>query len=300
MQDLSAIRAFHALCQYKSLTSAAKALAQPKSTLSRRVSQLETDLEQTLVTRQGNKLLLTKAGEIFSVYAEQLLDVAEQGKEAIHKLNNQVCGELTLVVHPSLIRGWMSKILDNFMQEHCHVKIKLHSQFQLDNHLLEPDLIIWVGQMSPTGYRRERLGKWSYAIYASPHYLHTHGPLQHPRELIHHPWIDFTTFHQEVFELHHKELGYYTLPTMESRLQSDNLTMQADAIAKGCSIGLLPIWSARCFERAHPNHLSMCLHGWKSSPIDVYSFYPMGRPPLRLRLLIDAIRKAIPTEWQQD
>ncbi|MCG3730156.1 LysR family transcriptional regulator [Vibrio cincinnatiensis] len=300
MQDLSAIRAFYALCQYKSLTAAAKALAQPKSTLSRRISQLETDLEQTLVTRQGNKLSLTKAGEIFSAYAEQLLTVAEKGQEAIHELNNQVSGELTLVVHPCLIRGWMSKILDTFMQEHQHIKIKLHSQFQLGEYLLDPDLIVWVGPISPAGYHRELLGQWSHTVYASPDYLQTHKPLQHPQELVDHPWIDFITFRQEAFELHHNEQGTYTLPVMESRLQSDNLAMQADAIAKGRGIGLLPTWIANGFERSHPKSLVACLHGWTSSPVEVQGFYPIGRHPLRLRLLIDAMRKAIPAEWQQN
>lgn len=82
MQDLSAVRAFHALCQHKSLTAAAKSLGQPKSTLSRRLSQLEEDLGQALVAKQGNRLTLTKAGEVFSVYSEQLLDLAGRGKRS--------------------------------------------------------------------------------------------------------------------------------------------------------------------------------------------------------------------------
>ena len=73
MHDFSAIKAFHALCQYKSLTAAAKALEQPKSTLSRRLASLENDLGQALIARQGNRLTLTKAGQVFAVYTEQLL-----------------------------------------------------------------------------------------------------------------------------------------------------------------------------------------------------------------------------------
>ena len=71
MQDLSAVRAFYALCQHKSLTAAAKSLEQPKSTLSRRLAQLEEDLGQALVARQGNRLSVTKAGEVFAAYSEQ-------------------------------------------------------------------------------------------------------------------------------------------------------------------------------------------------------------------------------------
>ncbi len=89
MQDLSAVKAFHALCQHKSLTAAAKALEQPKSTLSRRLSQLEEDLGQCLLMRQGNRLTLTKAGEVFAIYSEQLLELANKSQEALQALNNQ-------------------------------------------------------------------------------------------------------------------------------------------------------------------------------------------------------------------
>lgn len=74
----------------------------------------------------------------------------------------------------------------------------------------------------------------------------------HPRELIHHPWIDFIACRRAELELHHPEFGSYSLPALESRLQSDNLAMQADAIAKGRGIGLLPTWFANGFETAHP------------------------------------------------
>lgn len=298
MQDLNAVRAFYALCQHKSLTAAAKALEQPKSTLSRRLAQLEEDLGQALVVRQGNRLSLTKAGELFSSYSEQLIELANRSQEALHELNTQVNGEITLVVHPTLARGWMSKILDDFMQEHRHIKIKLHSQFQLGEHLLAPDLILWVGKISPTGYRSELLGHWHHAVYASPDYIKQHGHLQHPKTLVLHPWIDFITFNQENIELHHNDQGCYVLPTMESRLQSDNFAMQADAIAKGRGIGLLPTWVAKGFERAHPGSLMMCLAEWYTAPTEISCFHPIGRHPLRLRLLIDAMRKAIPAEWQ--
>ncbi|KQB07186.1 LysR family transcriptional regulator [Vibrio metoecus] len=298
MQDLSAVKAFYALCQHKSLTAAAKALEQPKSTLSRRLAQLEEDLGQSLLMRQGNRLTLTKAGEVFAVYSEQLLELANKSQEALQELNNQVTGELTLVVHPNLIRGWLSQVLDEFMQQHSTLKIRLLSQFQHSDEVFEPDLIIWIEHAAPMGYRKERLGYWRYATYASPKYLAHRDKPTHPRELIHHPWIDFIACRRAELELHHPEFGSYSLPALESRLQSDNLAMQADAIAKGRGIGLLPTWFANGFETAHPGSLIPCVNGWQSQPTEINCFYPLGRHPLRLRLFIDALRQARPDEWQ--
>ncbi|QIL85164.1 LysR family transcriptional regulator [Vibrio sp. HDW18] len=298
MQDLNAVRAFYALCQHKSLTATAKFLDLPKSTLSRRLSQLEEDLGQSLLMRQGNRLTLTKAGEVFAIYSEQLLELAHKSQEALQELNNQVSGELTLVVHPNLIRGWLSQVLDEFMRQHATLKIRLLSQFQYRDQAFEPDLIIWIDHAVPSNYRKERLGYWRYAAYTSPQYLAQRDKPRHPRDLIQHPWIDFIAYRQTELELHHPQLGSYALPALETRLQSDNLAMQADAIAKGRGIGLLPTWFARGFEKAHPGSLINCVDGWQSPPTEINCFYPLGRHPLRLRLFIDALRQAIPDEWQ--
>lgn len=298
MQDLSAVRAFHALCQHKSLTGAAKALNQPKSTLSRRLTQLEEDLGQALVTRQGNRLALTKAGEVFAAYSEQLIDLANKSQQALHELNNEVSGEMTLVVHPNLTRGWMSRVLDEFMSQHPQLRVRLYSQFQHDEQLLEPDLIIWIGDIDPAGYRRERLGEWRCAVYASPDYLTQHRQPDHPRDLTKHAWIDLVAQRQEALTLTHPQQGEYVLPAKESRLQCDNLYMQIDTIAKGRGIGLLPNWVAQGYEKHHPGSISLCLPEWSASPSNINCYYPTGRHPLRLRLFIDALRAARPDEWK--
>src|SRR5690606_26042354 len=109
---------------------------------------------------------------------------------------------------------------------------------------------------------------------------------------------DFIAFRQEALTLHHTEHGRYVMPALESRLQSDNLAMQADAIAKGRGIGLLPTWVAKGFEKNHPSSLEPCLEEWYSEPASIHCFYPIGRHPLRLRLFIDALRAACPDEWK--
>lgn len=62
--------------------------------------------------------------------------------------------------------------------------------------------------------------------------------------------------------------------------------MQADAIAKGRGIGLLPTWFANGFETAHPGSLIPCVNGWQSQPTEINCFYPLGRHPLRCAYLL--------------
>ncbi|MDW2030246.1 LysR family transcriptional regulator, partial [Vibrio sp. 399] len=124
MHDLASIRAFDALNQHKSLTAAAKALNQPKSTVSRRLAQLEADFGQALTTRQGNRLILTRAGEIFADYSRQILELSEESYEALQGLNNQVSGSLHIVCHAALVRSWLGDVLNEFLAENPDVRVQ--------------------------------------------------------------------------------------------------------------------------------------------------------------------------------
>ncbi|SJL84950.1 LysR family transcriptional regulator [Vibrio palustris] len=300
MHDLAAIRAFNALCQYKSLTSAAKHLDQPKSTLSRRLSQLEEDLGQALLARDGNRLTLTKAGEIYASYAERILLLAEQSEEALQELDQHISGTLTIAVDQNLMRGWISGVIEAFLQAHPNIHLRVISQYTQYDNTPSPDLIICVGQFAVDSYHSTTIGHWRYALYTSPDYFMSHQEVTHPSQLSEHDWIDFMSLNQGGLTLTHADYGTYRLPSFASRLQSDHLPMQADTISKGCGIGLLPTPFAQGLMRSHPEKITPCLVGWHTDPIPINYLYPLGRQPLRLRLFIDMMRAQLPDHWRHD
>lgn len=297
MQCLASLRAFDALCQYESLTAAAEALNQPKSTVSRRLSQLEEDVGQSLVARNGNKLTLTQAGELFAIYCKQVLDVAQKSQEAMQALNNEISGQITVVVHPNLLRSWFAKILDQFLNTHPGVRVKLIAQHipPIDSSV---DLLIWVGESPENNFRREAMGYWKYGLYASPDYLKRYGELSHPRELVSHRWVDLIATRREGLTLYHPKEGSFTLPAADSRLESDSIVMQADAIRNGQGIGILPQWFATRFEMSHPGSASPCLPEWQTQATEIACYYTTGRPALRVRTLLDMLRANCPEEWK--
>ncbi|UUM30298.1 LysR family transcriptional regulator [Vibrio japonicus] len=296
MHDLASIRAFDALNQHKSLTAAAKALNQPKSTLSRRLAQLEEDFGQALTTRQGNRLVLTRAGEIFAHYSRQILELSEESYDALQGLNNQVSGTLNIVCHAALVRSWLGGVLNQFLTENPNVSIRLTSDFSEDHH--DPDLFIWLGERDGLDWRKETLGHFRYTPFASPDYLQKTGPINHPNELSRHPWIDFGSVRENGLTLAHPQQGEYHLEPLTSRLYSDNIAMQIDSIANGHGIGLIPTWTANGYERHHPGRIQACLEGWLSEPVAINCYIPAGRPPLRLSVLIDNIHSSVPSDWK--
>jgi len=295
MHDLASIRAFDALNQHKSLTAAAKALNQPKSTLSRRLAQLEEDFGQALTTRQGNRLVLTRAGEIFAHYSRQILELSEESYDALQGLNNQVSGSLNIVCHAALVRSWLGDVLNHFLADNPQVSVRLTSDFSDQHH--DPDLFIWLGEHGELDWRKQTLGHFSYTPFAAPSYLGKHGAFKHPRDLLTHPWIDFGSVRENGLQLTHPQHGSYYLEPMTSRLYSDNIAMQIDSIANGHGVGLLPTWTAQGYEKHHPGRITACLEGWLSEPIAINCYTPAGRPPLRLSALLESIQRSVPKLW---
>jgi len=100
MLDLIEIKIFCAVVDRGGLTAAADTLGMPKSTMSRRLTQLEQRVGQPLLRRQSNRLQLTEAGRLFESYARQMLRLSQQGLQVIEDLREEVSGELQVRCHP--------------------------------------------------------------------------------------------------------------------------------------------------------------------------------------------------------
>ncbi len=295
MHDLTSMRAFDALQEHKSLTAAAKALNQPKSTLSRRLAQLEADIGQALTVREGNRLALTKAGQVFAHYSKQMLELADESYEAIQGLNNKVSGQLTVVCHPALMRGWLSHLLNDFLQDNPKIKVRLSSEYIPGEN--EPDLFFWVGEYPGIEWRKYTLGYWRYGVYASPSYLESAQAIKQPDDLKLHPWIDFGSVRKAGLSIRNQHQKVYFLDPMESRLECDNLALQIDAVANGNGIGLLPESIAKGYSKHHPDRIVDCLPGWRTDTTEINYYVQRGLVPRRLLALLDKVESNVPESW---
>jgi DNA-binding transcriptional LysR family regulator len=82
--DLGDLHIFRAVVQAGGITRAAEKLNRVQSNVTTRVRQLESDLGVELFIRNGKKLHLSPAGNLLLDYADRLLDLAEEAREAVH------------------------------------------------------------------------------------------------------------------------------------------------------------------------------------------------------------------------
>lgn len=285
--------------QSHSLTESSRALNQPKSTLSRRLSQLESVLGQPLFRRESNKVIPTDAGHLFFRYAQEILLLADSGHSALDKLRQEVSGSLLVRCHDTLLRSWFGPLVLQFMKEHPGLDITMQNQTQIPGPELTDGICLWLGNEPETGLNCERIGSLRQSIYASPHYLEQQGSPSTPEELAAHEWVGLSDDTKFEIELRHHQRGKFQPALTNCRLKVDRLLIQVDAILNGGGLGLIPDWNAAARLKHHPGCLTRCLPEWQGPTLGIYLLFPHGALPKRAHVFINYLRQSLPSEWYE-
>ncbi|MBT1688488.1 LysR family transcriptional regulator [Dawidia soli] len=122
--ELRQLKYFIKAKELLNFTDAAKALNISQSTLSQQIKQLEEELDILLFNRIGKRIILTEAGEMFSEYALQSINKANQGLLLLKDLNNLNTGKITIGVIYSM-RIPFAKALIQFARRYPNIKIQV-------------------------------------------------------------------------------------------------------------------------------------------------------------------------------
>src|SRR6185295_15370163 len=121
--DLNEIAVFTRVVQAGSFTAAAKALGMPKSTVSRKVSDLEARLNARLLQRTTRKLSLTDAGRTYFDYGLRIVHEIEAAESAVGSLQDTPRGLLRITTLPNT--AWLDEIVADFMKRYPDVQLEI-------------------------------------------------------------------------------------------------------------------------------------------------------------------------------
>lgn len=82
--DLAVLDIFRTVARERSVTRAAQRLDRAQSNVTTRIKQLEEDLGVALFLREGKRMVLTDEGIRFLDYADRLLSLAGEARQAMH------------------------------------------------------------------------------------------------------------------------------------------------------------------------------------------------------------------------
>ncbi|MGO1499967.1 MAG: LysR family transcriptional regulator [Marinobacter sp.] len=298
MYDLKELEVFVSVIKTGSLTASTRELNLPKSTLSRKIRNLEEVVGQPLLRRESRRVIPNEAGRMFYRYCTEILDLAFQGREALDELKEEVSGKLVLCCHESLVRGWFSQVVESFMARYEGLSISVQTQRDIPETMSD-GVCVWVGSPGDTVLRQKPLGHLSQGVYASPEYFARYGHPKAPGDLKSHVWVDMLGTDSAGLTLQHPCEGAYPLSPPKHAFTVDQFSVQGDAIADGRGLGLMPHWLVERRLSAHPGTLEPCLPDWQGPVLPVSLLYPHGALPRRVRAFINHVTGAVPTNWQE-
>lgn len=127
MQDLNDFAWFVKVVDHGGFAAAGRALDQPKSTLSRRISQLEERLGVRLIQRTTRQFSVTEVGNTFYQHCKAMLVEAEAAQEAVAALQAEPRGIVRITCPVTLLHVHVGPMLARFMVRYPGVNIQLEA-----------------------------------------------------------------------------------------------------------------------------------------------------------------------------
>lgn len=138
--DLSDLRIFRTVVEEGGVTKAAARLHRVQSNITTRVRQLEDDLGVPLFLRHGKKMHLAPAGHVLLDYAERLLALADEARDAVQDPSPRGVFRLGAMESTAAVR--LPAPLAEYHRRHPDVRLELRTgnPEQLSKAILAGDL----------------------------------------------------------------------------------------------------------------------------------------------------------------
>ena len=186
-RDLNDTLIFVKVVEHGSFISAARALRLPKTTVSRKVQDLEMRLGAQLLHRTTRKLGLTEAGNLYFEHSQRIARDLDEAEHAIGQLQGGPRGWLRVTAPYSMGIEWIAPLLGDFHARHPEVRVEmLLNNEPLDLIDKEIDVALRVGNLPDSTLVARRLAQFRTQVYASTRYIERHGEPLHPDDLQHH------------------------------------------------------------------------------------------------------------------
>ena len=127
MLDLNDFFYFVQVVDRGGFTAAGRSLRIPKSTLSHRIQQLETDLGVRLLNRTSRRFGMTDAGEEFYRHALLMLHEAEEAESAIRHRLSEPTGTVRCTAGVATMQFAMRGIVGDFLVSYPKVNVVAHA-----------------------------------------------------------------------------------------------------------------------------------------------------------------------------
>ena len=271
MADLNQLSIFVRVAQLGSFSAAAKSLGMPVSTVSRKVSELETRLGVNLIKRTTRKLNLSEQGLRFYESCGPHLQGLDEAEAGLTNARAELEGVLRVTAPVALGRGEFLDFISGFSKKYPMLQIDLTitNQF-VDLVATRVDVAIRFGKLADSSVIARRLGLSQRMLAASPEYLKRRGAPRSPRELSEHDCVVFRGETEgEAWILQNERRRARVRVT--GSVSANNFESVNELAVRGHGVALLP--EPYLLDGSAAGSLKRVLPRWTSAPIPVHAVY---------------------------
>jgi DNA-binding transcriptional LysR family regulator len=165
-------------------TAAANALGLPKSTVSRRLAELELQLRTSLFRRSTRALSLTGDGRRIYELAKPAISAAQDAARSIEKRERLVSGRVSLTTTSALGQYLVAPNLIDLAVNYPDVQVELRlTEYRVNIVGEGVDIAVRMGALDDSDLVARRLCKVRRILTASPAYIRNSGEPRQPSDL---------------------------------------------------------------------------------------------------------------------
>jgi DNA-binding transcriptional LysR family regulator len=289
MDRFESMSAFVAVVEAGSFTAASRSLGVPLASLSRKVSDLETQLGVQLLDRSARKITLSDRGRQFFDSARRILNNLSEAERKASAEYRAPLGELVLAAPIVLGHLYVVPVVAEFLKDHRDVEVEvqlLNRRINLVEQDIEAriDVGMWIGELPDSNLIAVRVGGSTQVVCAGPDYLAKHGRPQTPEDLAAHECI--TLIRPPAGEWQFKDGNTVKAVSVRGRLKVTTGEAAVEAvIAAG---GITRVYYHHAQQAIETGRLVPILQEYQPDPAPISLLYRAGRVvPLKLRAFLD-------------
>jgi DNA-binding transcriptional LysR family regulator len=286
MNRLESMAILVAVVDSGSLSSAARQLGMPLTTVSRKLAELEAHLKTRLLHRTTRQLTLTETGRSYVCACRRILDEVGEAERAATGEFVSPKGELVVTAPVVFGRLHVVPVVAEFLHHYPEIDVRLVLTDRVV-HLMDEhaDVAVRIGELPDSTLMATRVGSVRRVVCGSPDYLASHGVPARPRDLDTHRCITFEVLASMRAWVFGSGQSERAVP-IRSRLTVN--TAEAAIAAAMLGVGLIRVLSYQVADAVRDNALRVVLERFESAPLPISLVHKGQAPlPLKLRAFLD-------------
>lgn len=284
--DLNSLRLFFDVVNAQSITRAANELGLPKSTISRKLTQLEQHMGTALLKKGPRKLTTTEIGARLYEHCRRVVDEVEQAGLDTLELQTEMRGALRVSIPIDFGVSWIGRVISEFVLAYPEIELEVDVNSRTVDLREEPyDLTIQLGPLKDTDLTYRRIATLTRGVYASPEYLARRGtPLA----------VDDLHRHDCIITAQQRLDGIWTLrnqathrfATIHGKVVVNNISIAREMAIGHVGMSMLP--NVMCANDLRTGRLKRVLENWESPSMHATAMV-LGRKgmPSKIRTFLD-------------